>query len=78
MNVLGNALTDRGTVMNRPVGFLASIGAATNISRLSDHTKSKLVTKRVAVTARVIHGPVAIFALSGVAQDRHASEQNFL
>ena len=64
--------------MSGPVGFLASTGAVTNISRLLDHTKSKLVSKKVTVAARVIHGPVAIFALSGVAQDRHAAEQNLI
>ena len=37
-----------------------------------------VTTKEVADTALVIHGPVAIFALSGVAQDRHAAEQNLI
>ena len=46
-----------------------SVDAANSVS---------VTTKEVAVTALVIHGPVAIFALSGVAQDRHAAEQNLI
>ena len=37
-----------------------------------------VTTREVTVTTLVIHGPVAIFALSGVAQDLHAAEQNLI